>query len=129
MGGMKAVLWTDVMQFFVLIGGVVVITGVVLWSFGGDAAEIWQAATDAGHTKMFTVSFDFLDARFWMEMNVWGVVLGTMFTQIGAYGSDQVLVQRYLAAGSAKMMAKSLIFCGSLVVPVTMLLYFLGLGF
>jgi sodium-coupled monocarboxylate transporter 8/12 len=129
LGGMKAVLWTDVMQFFVLIGGALVMSGVVLWSFNGDVAAIWQISAEAGHTKMFTASANVFDAHFWKEMNIWGIFLGTIFTQVGAYGSDQVLVQRYLAAGSAKMMAKSLIFCGSLTVPVTMLLYLLGLGF
>lgn len=129
LGGMKAVLWTDVMQFFVLIGGALAMAGVVLWSFSGDVAEIWRISAEAGHTKMFTTSANFLEAQFWKNMNVWGIFLGTIFTQVGAYGSDQVLVQRYLAAGSARMMAKSLIFCGILAVPVTMLLYLLGLGF
>jgi sodium-coupled monocarboxylate transporter 8/12 len=52
-----------------------------------------------------------------------------MISQIGAYGSDQVLVQRYLAAGSARHMARSLIFSGLLSVPVMLVLYLLGLGF
>ena len=129
LGGMKAVLWTDVMQFFVLIGGIVVMAGVVLWSFNGDVLEIWQVAADAGHTKMFTFSFDFLTPSFWMEMTVWGIFVGTLVYQVGAYGSDQVLVQRYLAAGSARLMARSLIFCGLLTVPVMIVLYLLGLGF
>jgi SSS family transporter len=129
LGGMKAVLWTDVMQFFVLVSGVVVMATVVLWSFGGDAAAIWRAAAAAGHTKMFTFSCNVLDPDFWMEMTVWGLVLGMLVYQIGAYGSDQVLVQRYLAAGSARMMARSLIFSGLLAIPVILTLYLLGLGF
>ena len=117
LGGMKAVLWTDVMQFFVLIGGMVVMVGVVLWSFHGDVATIWRVAADAGHTKMFTLSCDFLDPDFWKEMTLWGIFLGMMVTQVGAYGSDQVLVQRYLAAGSGRQMARSLIFSGLLGDP------------
>jgi sodium-coupled monocarboxylate transporter 8/12 len=129
LGGMKAVLWTDVMQFFVLITGIVVMVGVVLWSFNGNALEIWRVAADAGHTKMFTFSHDFLTPSFWMEMTVWGLFVGTLVYQVGAYGSDQVLVQRYLAAGSARLMARSLIFSGLLTVPVMIMLYLLGLGF
>jgi Na+/proline symporter len=64
-----------------------------------------------------------------MELTVWGLFWGTLVYQVGAYGSDQVLVQRYLAAGSARMMAKSLIFSGLLGVPVMAMLYLLGLGF
>jgi SSS family transporter len=129
LGGMKAVLWTDVMQFFVLLTGIVVMAVVVLWSFGGNALQIWHVAAEAGHTKMFTWSSDFWNPKFWMEMSVWGLFWGTLVYQVGAYGSDQVLVQRYLAAGSARMMAKSLIFSGLLGVPVMAVLYLLGLGF
>lgn len=129
LGGMKAVLWTDVMQFFVLMGGIVVMVAVVLWSFGGDVVHIWEVASDAGHTKLLTASMDFWEPGFWMEMTIWGILLGTIVSQVGAYGSDQVLVQRYLAAGSARQMAKSLFFAGILAVPVMAALYLLGLGF
>ena len=77
LGGMKAVLWTDVMQFFVLVGGIVVMAGVVLWSFHGDVLRIWQVAADAGHTKMLTLSCNFLRPSFWKEMTVWGIFPGT----------------------------------------------------
>jgi SSS family transporter len=128
-GGMKAVLWTDVMQFFVLVGSIVVMVGMVLWSFHGDAVHIWRVAASAGHTRMFTFSANCFDPQFWMEMTFWGICLGMLISQIGAFGSDQVLVQRYLAAGSARLMAKSLIFSGLLGVPVMIALYLLGLGF
>jgi Na+/proline symporter len=78
---------------------------------------------------LFTLSCDFTDAGFWKEMTLWGILLGLLVTQVGAYGSDQVLVQRYLAAGSGRMMAKSLIFSGILQIPVMATLYLLGLGF
>lgn len=129
LGGMKAVLWTDVMQFFVLIGGLMIMAGVVLWFFSGNVVEIWRIAAEAGHTKMLSAPVDFLTPGFWKEMTIWGILLGILIYQVGAYGSDQVLVQRYLAAGSGKMMMRSLIFCGFLSVPVMILLYLLGLGF
>ena len=128
LGGMKAVLWTDVMQFFVLIGGLVIMAGLVLWFFGGDFMEIWRVSRDAGRTKMLSAPTNFFEASFWQEMSIWGIVIGLLFYQVGAYGSDQVLVQRYLAAGSGTMMMRSLIFCGFLSVPVMLVLYLLGLG-
>jgi len=128
-GGMKAVLWTDVMQFFVLVGSVLVMAGIVLMSFHGDVLKIWHVAAEAGHTKLITYHHDFLDAHFWMEMTIWGLFIGLLFNQVGQYGSDQVLVQRYVAAGSARLMARSLIFSAILQIPVMMVLYMLGLGF
>ena len=41
-GGMAAVLWTDVMQFFVLMGGLLVMAAIVLWSLSGDVVGIWR---------------------------------------------------------------------------------------
>jgi solute carrier family 5 (sodium-coupled monocarboxylate transporter), member 8/12 len=129
LGGMKAVLWTDVMQFFVLVGGIFAMIGVVLWQFRGDVVAIWKSAAHGGHTRLFSFDAEFWHARFWTEMTVWGIFLGLLVSQVGAYGSDQVLVQRYIAAGSGKMMAKSLMFSALLAIPVMLLLNFLGLGF
>lgn len=129
LGGMKAVLWTDVMQFFVLVGGIFAMTGAVMWEFKGDVLQIWQIAADAGRTKLFTFDSNFLTPEFWLEMTVWGLFWGTLATYVAAYGSDQVLVQRYIAAGTGRMMTKSLMFSAFLNIPVMMLLYFLGLGF
>jgi Na+/proline symporter len=78
---------------------------------------------------MFTFDSNFLDPKFWMELTVWGLFLGTVVTMVSSYGSDQVLVQRYIAAGSGKLMTRSLMFCAILTIPVMMVLYFLGLGF
>jgi SSS family transporter len=129
LGGMKAVLWTDVMQFFVMVASIATMAGVVLWTFRGDAGEIWRVAAAAGHTKIVSAPLEFWKPGFWMEMTLWGVLVTAVFGRLGSYGSDQVLVQRYLAAGSARKMAKSLIFCGLLTLPVGGTLYLLGLGF
>lgn len=128
-GGMKAVLWTDVMQFFVLVGGIFVMLWAVLWEFNGNVAHIWRVASEAGHTKMVTWDSNFWDPKFWTEMTVWAIIWGTMFTNVAAYGSDQVLVQRYIAAGSGRLMTRSLMFSAFLTIPVMALLYFLGFGF
>lgn len=128
-GGMKAVLWTDVMQFFVLVGGIFAMLAVVLWKFDANVVHIWKVAKAAGHTTLFDWDSNFFSARFWKEITVWGIVWGTLFTNVAAYGSDQVLVQRYIAAGSGKLMTRSLMFSACLTIPVMLLLYFLGLGF
>ena len=129
LGGMKAVLWTDVMQFFVLVGGLFAMIGVVLWHFNGDAIHIWKVAAESGHTRMFTFDANFLTPEFWMKMTVSGIFLGLLASQVGAYGSDQVLVQRYISAGSARSMTSSLIFCSLIQIPVSLMLFFLGFAF
>ncbi len=103
--------------------------GVVLWTFRGQVGEIWRLAAAGGHTKMVSAPVEFWKPDFWLEITLWGVVVTAMFGRLSSYGSDQVLVQRYLAAGSARKMARSLIFCGLLSLPVGGTLYLLGLGF
>lgn len=134
-GGMKAVLWTDVIQFFVLMGGVIAVLVGVAMAFHWDFAQIWQIASHPPstvtpwsqgqpdttcHTRMFDFGTSFYQMTFWI------VSLNTFLTVVGSYGSDQVLVQRYLATGSGKKMAVSLIGGSLIMIPVTILLYATG---
>jgi SSS family transporter len=122
-GGMKAVLWTDFMQFFVLIGSILTMLGVVLVAFGGRIGEIWRLAAAGGHTRMVDLS---LDPR--IEVTLWGLLLGMLIINLSAYGSDQVIVQRYLTTGSRKQMVRAIMFGGIVTVPVMLSLYALGIG-
>jgi sodium-coupled monocarboxylate transporter 8/12 len=136
LGGMKAVLWTDVVQFFVLVGGLVAVLVGVAAAFDWDLARIWHLASlpspagapwlngrveTTGHTRAFNFGLDLL------QMNFWAVVINSFFQNVGSYGSDQVLVQRYLAAGSRRQMAWSLIGGSLLTLPVNLLLYATGI--
>lgn len=123
-GGIEAVLWTDVMQFFVLVGGIFVILAAVLAPFGFNVGEVWRTAAIGGHTKMF--SFDF---NLTAEVTVWAIFFGNLILNLSAYGSDQVIVQRYFTAGSKKQMARAVLLNGFLTVPLVLLLDFIGLGF
>lgn len=135
LGGMKAVLWTDVIQFFVLLGGLIAVLAGVAMAFDWDLARIWQIASSpspaiapwlngkvnvTGHTRAFNFDFNF------HEMNVWVVVIWSFLQVVGSYGSDQVLVQRYLAAGSRRKMAQSLIAGGLITLPVNTLMFGTG---
>jgi len=122
LGGMEAVLWTDVMQFFVLVGGILIMLGAVLFSFHGDVGRIWQIASDAGHTKMITGGFS------WTEITVWGLIGFNVITVLNSYGSDQLIVQRYLTAGNKKAMTGAVMFNGIVTLPVTLALSLLGVA-
>ena len=122
-GGMKAVLWTDFMQFFVLVGGILAMLIAVLVAFNGSIVDVWNVAAAGGHTKM--VSFS-LDPK--LEVTVWGLALGLFVITLSAHASDQVIVQRYFTTGSRKEMARAIMFGGIVVVPVVVALYLAGLG-
>ncbi len=122
LGGMQAVLWTDVMQFFVLVGGLFAILGAVIYSFGGDVAQIWHIAAAGGHTRWVNTDFGFA------QITLWAILLNTLVDNISTYGSDQVMVQRFLTARSPKEMRRSVMFTGLLTVPVVVLLALVGLA-
>ncbi len=135
LGGMKAVLWTDVVQFFVLMGGVLAVLAGIAYQFDWNLAEIWRIASEpvpagapwlhgkvetAGHTRLIDLSINLT------QMNLWAIAISSFLQSIGSYGSDQVLVQRYLSAGSQRQMVWSLLGGGLLIVPVNMLLFATG---
>ena len=138
-GGMKAVLWTDVIQFFVLMGGVMAILVAVAMAFHWDIAQIWNIAAHPPQTTMpwyqpgqgvvetHTRFFNFQ----WnptIEVTFWAILIYAFLYTVSSYGSDQVLVQRYLAAGSKKEMAKSLIFSSVISLPSAIALYLTGIA-
>ncbi len=123
-GGIEAVLWTDVMQFFVLVGGIFVILVAVLMPFGFDVGEVWRIASVGGHTKSFS-----FDLNLTAEVTVWAIFFGNLILNLSSYGSDQVIVQRYFTAGSKRGMARAVLLNGFLTVPLVLLLDFIGLAF
>jgi SSS family transporter len=123
LGGMKAVIWTDVIQFFVTSGGIVVVLGTVLWTFGGNVSEILQICAQGGHTRM--VNLDFSP---FVQTTLWWLVLGQGLNTLGAYSTDQVLVQRYLSTKSRRDMVKAIALNGVLSLPQVVCLFCVGLG-
>jgi len=126
LGGMEAVIWTDVMQFCVLVLGMVLVLGVIAYAFGGHIGRIWQLAAQGGHTAMldpnlFTFSFK-------TEVTLVALVVGGAVTTVAMYGSDQVIVQRYLATSSKREMAKAVMFNGIVTLPVMGMLWLAGIG-
>jgi SSS family transporter len=134
-GGMKAVLWTDVIQFFVLIGGLIAVLMGVAMAFGWNLGYIWQLASSpfpanapwlhgkidtTRHTRLVDFGTSFY------QMNLWSVMLRTFLECVGSYGSDQVLVQRYLAAGSRKKMMASLMAGSIITIPGNLLMFGTG---
>ena len=123
LGGMRAVIWTDVTQFFVTTGGLLVVFGAVLWEFGGNAAEIWRICAENGHTRLVNMDYSPL-----VQTTFWWLIIGQGLNFLGAYSTDQVLVQRYLATKSRRDMIKAIVINGLICVPLTVGLFSVGLG-
>jgi sodium-coupled monocarboxylate transporter 8/12 len=123
LGGMRAVIWTDVTQFFVTTGGLLVVLGAILWEFGGNVADIWRICAENGHTRLANMDYSPL-----VQTTFWWLILGQGLNFLGAYSTDQVLVQRYLATKSRRDMVKAIAMNGLINLPLTICLFSVGLG-
>ena len=88
LGGMEAVVWTDVLQVFVLVGGLFVALILAVEGAGGMEPAI-DIALASGKLRWFAPGTS------WTETASWSVLLGAMFLQFGPYTTDQAVVQRY----------------------------------
>jgi len=122
-GGLEAVIWTDVLQFFVMVFGLLAVIIFMLREFDWNVASIWKQAVDSGSTRMFDFSFSFR-----REATFWAVLSGMVVATLGMFGTDQVIVQRCFAAKDTKSAIASMVGYSLINFPFTLLLIAIGLG-
>jgi SSS family transporter len=119
LGGISAVIWTDVLQVFVLIGGALLCLIVTVQDVGGWAVMIESAqAADKFHI------FDWRWSS--SDMVAWVLMVGFLFTNLVPYTSDQTVIQRYLTTPDEKQAAKGLWLNLIITIPTGLLFYGLG---
>lgn len=123
MGGIAAVIWTDFVQFFILIGG-----GIAALIFVTDALpEQWSTLTTIGNEAGKFKTFDFsTDPR--VAFTFWAALLAMPFQNVAVYGTDHLFVQRLLCCRNKREAQKAVLWStvGELV-PVLMLMVGVGL--
>uniref|UniRef100_A0A0B7BIN6 Sodium-coupled monocarboxylate transporter 1 n=1 Tax=Arion vulgaris TaxID=1028688 RepID=A0A0B7BIN6_9EUPU len=102
-GGMKAVIWTDVFQAFVMVAGMlaIVIQGII--SVGG-ISRVWEINEKWGRINFF--NFDFNPTT---RHTTWNLVIGTCLAWMGSYGTGQASVQRYSSLPTLNNARKSIL--------------------
>src|SRR5438552_8492649 len=106
-GGLAAVIWTDVVQTFIYIGGTLVGVFTILHLVPGGWPAIHSAAASAGKLKVF----DFTP-NFWLPYTFWAGLIGGAFFNTASHGTDQLIVQRLLAARNQRKSAAALLSSG-----------------
>lgn len=106
-GGIRTVMWTDVVQFAVLFGGIIVALWMALASRPDGGSGFWQLAGDGGILKPFH-PFDptFVSWNPTVRITMWSGVIGTFVAFLTRYGADQMVVQRYFTARSLRAAVK-----------------------
>lgn len=121
LGGIEAVIWTDVVQSVILVGGTLVCAGLLLWKIPGGFSGFLTAATaDSGRLSLGSVQLDFSQRTFWM-MLVFG-----FFINVQNFAADQTYVQRYFAARSTDAARRSVWLGAIAYLPISAVLFFIG---
>src|SRR5882762_4723415 len=106
-GGLAAVIWTDVVQTAIYVGGTLVGLVTIVHLVPGGWTAIHAAAASAGKLQVFDFS-----ANFWIPYTFWAGLIGGAFLTTASHGTDQLIVQRLLAARSQKQSVIALLSSG-----------------
>jgi SSS family transporter len=122
-GGMAAVIWTDVVQMAIYIGG----TLVAIWSLGqhvpGGWATIHAVGAAAGKFHMLNFALNLTTTY-----TFWAGVLGGTFLTMASHGTDQLMVQRMLAAKNLTESRLALLSSGVVIFIQFALFLLIGAG-
>ncbi|MGH9822171.1 MAG: sodium:solute symporter family transporter, partial [Blastocatellia bacterium] len=120
-GGISAVIWTDLIQLIIYVGGAVIAAYELIKLIPGGWGGFVATAGAAGKFQVFSFSWDFSS-----PFTFWGGVIGGTFLTLASHGTDQLIVQRLLACRSRGDSQKALILSGFVVFVQFAL--FLGIG-
>jgi SSS family transporter len=122
-GGIRSVIWTDILQALVFLAGATALLFAAAASVDGGFGAIWEWARAQQRTDVFTLVplFSLTDSR-----GFGTAVVGGFFLTLATHGTDQDMVQRLLAARGGRAGARALSGSALLNFPLTAL--FLGVG-
>lgn len=122
LGGIKAVVFTDVLQMVILLVGIVLCSGYALYHVGGWGEAL--AAVPIERWKSIDWGHGFGDGA---DFGFWPLLLGGFFLYVSYYGCDQSQVQRELSARNEDDLKKSPFFNGVFRFPVVLSYCLMGL--
>ena len=121
LGGMEAVIWTEVVQGIIKTAGALIVLGMILYEMNGGAGEIYKVGVADEKFGLGSFSLtDFSSSTFWV------VFLYGFFINLNNFGMDQNYVQRYHTARSEKEAARSVWLCVYWYLPVSLLFFIIG---
>lgn len=147
LGGIKAVIWTDVIQATLMFGSALVAIGTLLYHIGGpgavaeavpqmtrlegyfltglepDRVARWQAE----HRLTGMSLWEYVKLILASDYTVFSALIGTMLMNMAAFGTDQDMVQRMLTAETHQQARRSLITAALMDLPIAAAFTFIGI--
>lgn len=122
-GGMKAVIWTDVLQMFLYVIGTIVSLWSVCAHIPGGAHTLLTEASAAGKLTVFHFAWSVSQTY-----TFWAGVIGGSFLTMASHGTDQLMVQRLLVAKNLRESRLALLSSGVVILIQFTLFLLIGAG-
>ncbi|NIP55207.1 MAG: sodium/solute symporter, partial [Phycisphaerae bacterium] len=123
LGGIEAVIWTDVLQGFVLIGGAFAALWIIVGNLDGGFSQVISVGIENGKFNPVHLNWD------WTSDALIVVILGAVFTNaLVPYTTDQAVIQRYLTTPHEKQAGKAIWLNGFLSIFAGILFLSVGTG-
>ncbi|MFM1920032.1 MAG: hypothetical protein RLZZ303_1666 [Candidatus Hydrogenedentota bacterium] len=120
MGGIEAVIWTDVLQACVFVFGAVFALYLVAANVDGGFAGVIEAGSAAGKFNLSNGAWSYASDSMWV------IILGNIFSSFYPSTADQTVVQRYLTTRDSKTAGRAALTNMFFTIPITLLFFSLG---
>ena len=123
MGGVEAVIWGDVIQGIILVGGAFMAAAYLWGNTEGGFSGALQLALDNDKLRLFEWSWDYRRVTFWVA-----ILGGGIANNLISYTSDQTVIQRYLTTKDVASAKQGIWMNGLMSVFISVVFYFIGTG-
>jgi SSS family solute:Na+ symporter len=120
LGGMEAVIWTEVIQGILKTFGALLILYLIIDDMPGGVSKILEISNSDNKFSLGSISPNFIESSFWV------VLFYGFFINLNNFGMDQNYIQRYHTASTSKEASKSLWLCVAIYVPASLLFFIIG---
>ena len=120
-GGMEAVIWVEVVQLAIYIGGAIAAAIVLLNQIDGGMPQVLEIGQQFDKFDLFDFTLDFTKTY-----TFWAGLVGGCFLTMSTHGTDQYLVQRYLCTDRASRASLALLSSGAVVLGQFIGFLFIG---
>jgi Na+/proline symporter len=129
-GGVRGVIWVDVVQMFIYIGGALLAIGFLVGGLvPGGFNEILSLASTEGKDSIINLGFDLSPGEFFSSpYTLLGGLLGGAFLSMASHGTDQLIVQRLLTIKNLKNSQKAIVGSGVIIIIQFAVFLFVGLA-